>query len=133
MNLMQKWVIAAILMAPLFIGTVLLFHRDRGSLSGGLSLKRLGLVSIKGTIMESDEYVRQLQSLRLDKTVAGVILRIDSPGGAVAPSQEIYAEVMKYRRTGKPVAVSMGSVAASGGYYIASPATRIFADPGTLT
>jgi protease-4 len=129
----QKWIIAAILVAPVFIGTVLLLNKDHDTISGGLSFKHVGQVTVKGPIMESDEHVRQLQSLRLDKTVGGVILRIDSPGGAVAPSQEIFSEVMKFRRSGKPIVVSMGSVAASGGYYIASPATRIFADPGTLT
>ena len=133
MKQFQKWIIAAILVAPVFIGIVLLFHKDRDALSGGLSFKHVGQVVIRGPIMDSEEHVRQLQELRLDKTVGGVILRIDSPGGAVAPSQEIFSEVMKFRQSGKPIVVSMGSIAASGGYYIASPATRIFADPGTLT
>ncbi len=95
--------------------------------------KRIGLVRVSGTIIESEEYIRQLQSLRLDNSIAGVLLRIDSPGGAVAPSQEIYSEVMKFRLVRKPIVVSMSTVAASGGYYIASPASKLFADPGTLT
>jgi protease-4 len=115
----------------------MLFHdrseTGRSSFSGAFPFKRIGLVEIKGTIYESDDYVHQLRTFRLDNSIAGVILRIDSPGGAVAPAQEIYREILKYRETHKPVVVSMGSVAASGGYYIAAPASRIFADPGTLT
>jgi protease IV len=130
----QKFVIAAILVLPVLVGCIMLLSGNRGDHRyAPAAFKRIGLVQIRGTIIESEEYVRQLQSLRLDNAIAGVILRIDSPGGAVAPSQEIYAEVMKYRLTNKPLAVSMSTVAASGGYYIASPATKIFADPGTLT
>src|SRR5205823_551710 len=62
-----------------------------------------------------------------------VVLRIDSPGGAVAPSQEIYDEVQRVREGGKPVFASLGNVAASGGYYVASAANKILADPGTIT
>ena len=67
-----------------------------------------------------------------DSSIKAIVLRIDSPGGAVAPSQEIYEEVRKAIAK-KKIVVSMGSVAASGGYYIASPATKIIANPGTLT
>jgi protease-4 len=134
---LQKWIIVAILLSPVLLGVAMLLQKERGSagsaLSGSLQFKRIGLVEVRGTISESEEFVRQLQSLRLDNSIAGVILRIDSPGGAVAPSQEIYTEVMRYRIDRKPLVVSMSSVAASGGYYIASPASKIFADPGTLT
>jgi protease-4 len=134
---LQKWIIIAILLSPVLLGVAMLLQKGDGtsarSYSGTLSFKRIGLVEVRGTIYQSEEYVRQLQSLRLDNSIAGVILRIDSPGGAVAPSQEIYAEVMKYRTDRKPLVVSMSSVAASGGYYIAAPASKIFADPGTLT
>lgn len=137
MKNLQKWIIAAVLLSPVLLGTVLLIAGGGGnsdrSLSTAIAFKRIGLVEVKGAIIESEEYVRQLQELRADNAVAGVLLRIDSPGGAVAPSQEIYAEVMKYRTERKPLVVSMSSVAASGGYYIASPAKKIFADPGTLT
>ncbi len=68
-----------------------------------------------------------------DNLVAGVLLRIDSPGGATAPSQEIYQAVARFRKCGKPLVASMGNVAASGGYYVACAAQRIFADAGTLT
>jgi protease-4 len=137
MKNLQKWIIAAILLSPVLLGIILLLHKGDGtagrSFSGTMPFKRIGLVEIRGTIIEGEEYIRQLQALRLDNSIAGVILRIDSPGGAVAPSQEIYAEVMRFRTDRKPLVVSMSSVAASGGYYIASPASKIFADPGTLT
>ncbi len=61
------------------------------------------------------------------------MFRVESPGGGVAASQEIFEEVKKARNSGKPVVVSMGYVAASGGYYVSCPATKIFANPGTLT
>jgi protease IV len=132
----QKWILVALIGLPVLIGCLMLLNGSGGGRRSGyspVSFKRIGLVQLSGAIVESDSYVRQLQSLRQDNSIAGVLLRIDSPGGAVAPSQEIYAEVMKYRLVNKPIAVSMGTVAASGGYYIASPASKIFADPGTLT
>ena len=62
-----------------------------------------------------------------------MVVRIQSPGGVVGPTQEIYDAIRRIRNQGKPVVASMGSVAASGGYYLAAAATRIFANPGTLT
>lgn len=128
----QILVIAALIVLPVVIGMFML----TGSGTQGLGLhegRQLGLVRISGVIYDSEEYVRQLKDLREDKSIAGVIVRVDSPGGAVAPSQEIYAEMMRYRDQQKPLVASMGNVAASGGYYIASPAMKIFANPGTLT
>lgn len=97
-----------------------------------LSKQRLGLVEVKGMITDASETIRQISKFRKDHGIKGVVLRIDSPGGAVAPSQEIYTEVLKLKSQ-KKVFASMGSVAASGGYYIASAADQIIANPGTLT
>jgi protease IV len=77
--------------------------------------------------------VRQLTKYGDDTTIKAIVLRIDSPGGGVASSQEIYEEVRRVRSGGKLVVASMGSVAASGGYYIACMADRIFANAGTVT
>jgi len=74
-----------------------------------------------------------LRSIRNDVFIQAVLLRVDSPGGAVLPSDALAAEVKKTVASGKPVVVVMGDVAASGGYYLSAPATRIFAEPGTLT
>jgi protease-4 len=93
---------------------------------------RLALIRIEGIITDSRETTEELKEYVKNPSIKAIVLRIDSPGGAVAPSQEIYEEVRKAVAK-KKVLVSMGSVAASGGYYIASPATRIIANPGTLT
>jgi len=93
---------------------------------------RVALVSIEGPIMDSMDVVKEIKEHAKDRSIKAIILRIDSPGGAVGPSQEIYEEVKKASAE-KHIVVSMGSIAASGGYYVASPADMIFANPGTLT
>jgi len=95
---------------------------------------QIALVEVSGMITDSRETVHQLENYRRDNNVKGIILRIDSPGGAVGPSQEIYEAVASIRKDGKKkIYASLGSVAASGGYYIASATDHIFANPGTLT
>jgi protease-4 len=93
---------------------------------------RVGEIEITGTILSSQDTLKQLKKFRKDSSIKAILLRINSPGGAVGPSQEIYTEVLRTKKI-KPVVASMGSVAASGAFYIASAATRIFADPGTIT
>jgi protease-4 len=95
--------------------------------------KRIGLVEIEGVILDSKRAVEQLERFEDDASIAAVILRIDSPGGGVAASQEIYQAAKRVRESGKFVVASMGSVAASGGYYIACAADTIMANPGTTT
>ncbi len=94
--------------------------------------EKVGVVTIEGPITDSREAIRQLKILRESDAVKAIVVRVDSPGGAVGPSQEIYREVMKTKQVKKVVA-SMGAVAASGGYYIAAAADRIVANPGTIT
>ena len=91
---------------------------------------KLALIEINGTITSSKDVIEEIQRYKDDNSVKAILLRIDSPGGAVAPAQEIHRELNKVQ---KKIIVSMGSVAASGGYYIACTADRIFANPGTLT
>ncbi len=93
---------------------------------------RIALVRIEGPIIDSKNAIEEIKDYTKESSIKAIVLRVDSPGGAVAPSQEIYEEVRK-AASKKTVVVSMGSVAASGGYYISSPATRIIANPGTLT
>ncbi|MCX6135986.1 MAG: signal peptide peptidase SppA [Ignavibacteriales bacterium] len=93
----------------------------------------IAVVELKEEIISSESIVRQFKKYREDRSVKAIVFRIESPGGGVAASQEIYEEVKRTRDQGKPVVVSMGSVAASGGYYIACGASRIVANPGTLT
>jgi protease IV len=93
---------------------------------------KIAVVEVEGIISDSRDVVEQLDIYEKNNDVRAVILRINSPGGGVVPSQEIYAKVLKVRER-KTVVVSMGVLAASGGYYIASAADRIVANPGTVT
>ncbi|MBN1308067.1 MAG: signal peptide peptidase SppA [Chitinispirillaceae bacterium] len=135
MRALQRTGLALVIGAPVIVGALLLLHQARASSVplGSVGFRKLGVVHVEGIIYEAASVVKQLQQLREDNMIAGVLMRIDSPGGGTAPSQEIYDAVWKYRECGKPLIVSMGNVAASGGYYIACPARRIFADAGTLT
>jgi protease IV len=94
--------------------------------------ERVAIIRIEGPIIDSKEAIDEIKDYVKDPSIKAIVLRIDSPGGAVAPSQEIYEEVRK-AAVKKKIVVSMGSLAASGGYYIASSATKIVANPGTLT
>ena len=94
--------------------------------------EKVALIRVEGPIFDSNETIEEIKDYVKDTSIKAIVMRIDSPGGAVAPSQEIYEEVRK-GVSKKKIVVSMGSVAASGGYYIASPASRIIANPGTLT
>jgi protease-4 len=95
--------------------------------------RKIALIELEGTIVDSRDIVRQFKKYRDDASVEAIVFRIESPGGGITPSQEIFDIVKKTRASGKPVIVSMGSVAASGGYYVACPADTIVANPGTIT
>ena len=96
--------------------------------------ERVAVVRIEGVIVDSRDAIEELRKYREHPGVKAIVLRIDSPGGGVVPSQEIHAEVLKARAEGRvKVVASMGNLAASGGYYIAAATDRIVASPGTLT
>jgi protease-4 len=92
----------------------------------------VGIVEISGVITDSSETIRLIKHFREDETIKAIVLRVESPGGVVGPSQEIYREVRK-TNPAKKVVASMGAVAASGGYYVAAAADGIIANPGTIT
>jgi protease IV len=96
------------------------------------SPNRIGVVEVRGAISNSQETVKAIKDFRRNENVKAILVRVESPGGGIGPSQEIYREL---RRTiqQKPVVTSMGSIAASGGYYIAAGSTHIVANPGTIT
>ena len=96
------------------------------------SKEGVGIVELKGLIVSSEQTLKHLTEFRHDPNVKSVVLRIDSPGGSVGASQEIYKEVMRTNEV-KPVIASMGSMGASGGYYAALGAENIIANPGTMT
>lgn len=93
---------------------------------------KIGVIPIEGAISDSQAIAEQLRRFTKDKGIKAIILRINSPGGAVGPTQEIYREVQRTVET-KEVVASLGGVAASGGYYIAAAAKQIVANPGTIT
>ncbi len=120
-------ILLSLFFASLWVLSIL-FSREE-SLWGG---EKIAVVEIKGVILDPQSTVEKLVKIRKNDAVKAVVLRIDSPGGAVSPAQEIYSEVKRVRQE-KKVLVSMGSVAASGGYYIACGADQILANPGTMT
>ena len=142
-------IVLGVIFGGLFLvlfGFMLLAYSALKSASTGVSLEtettvgaRIGIVEAKGTIgeaapagIDADKIVKLLKKYERDDDIKAIVLRVDSPGGAVAPSQEIH-DAIKRIKARKKVVVSMGGMAASGGYYISAPADRIFAEPGTLT
>jgi protease-4 len=124
--------LVAFLVVLFFLGLsgIVLGLIGKGSLFG--PRKQVGVVEIKGMLTESRTIIKQLDRYRDNPHIRAIVLRINSPGGAVGPAQEILREVEKVRRKKKIVA-SLGTVAASGGYYIASGADFIMSNRGTLT
>lgn len=97
-----------------------------------MSANKVGVVEVEGVINDSQEIVRQLDEFGREDRIKAVVLRINSPGGGIAPSQEIYGAVTELKKKKKVVA-SMGSLAASGGYLVSCAADKIVANPGTIT
>lgn len=129
--LLNAFLVTALVVA-VFVGVSLLtlpWLRQGEFWTGG---EKVGVVEIKGVIADSRNYLKQLDRFTNDRSIKAVVLRVNSPGGAVGPSQEIMQEVKKVSKTKKVVA-SLGTVAASGGYYVASAADLIMSSPGTAT
>ncbi len=125
------WIFAVVL-GVVFLATYLATVMDESSPFGGS--KRLALVRIEGVITDAQATIDELDRYAKNPSVLAIVLRIDSPGGAVVPAQEIYDAVNRLRSDyQKKVVVSMGTVAASGGYYIAAASDKIVASPGSLT
>src|SRR6266849_5928193 len=124
----------------IYLGTTALFVAFASSMlgasrgaGGALFGERVAIVELEGLIVDVDDLVREIKAYRDNAAIRAVVIRINSPGGAVAPTQELYGAIRRLREAGKPVVASLGSVAASGGYYIAVAADQIYANPGTLT
>src|SRR5512143_101546 len=125
-------VIVILAAVGLLLGLVMtLFFAVAGPSEAFSFKEKIAVLPLEGAITESDSLVAQLVEFRKDRRIKAIILRVNSPGGGVGPSQEIYREIRKTIDVKKVVA-SMGSVAASGGYYVASAADKIVANPGTL-
>jgi len=118
----------ALIIGFFIIGAIIFFASVIGKLSG----EKIGVIEIEGVIADSREILEQIEKFKDDEGIKGVIVRVDSPGGASAPCQEIHREIKKLREK-KRVFISMGSVCASGGYYIAVAGEKIYAMPSTIT
>ncbi|MBN2284415.1 MAG: signal peptide peptidase SppA [Deltaproteobacteria bacterium] len=94
--------------------------------------EKVGVIPIEGVLRSSEKVIEDLDAFKEDDDIRAVVLRIDSPGGAIVPAQEIFDKILDVKKK-KVVVASMGSVAASGGYYVACAADRIVANPGTIT
>lgn len=139
----SKWFwgifLSLVFIGLIFVGISFLFFasvikQERTEYYSTGSGDKIGLIEINDVIINSEGVVQQIKKFREDKSIKAILIRINSPGGGVAASQEIYEEVKYTRDHGnKLVVVSMGSIAASGGYYIACGSNLIVANPGTLT
>ncbi len=155
---MRQRLVATIILlffiSSMISGLILIFHRGKAvtpsfglpTLTAGRSGKAIGIVRIYGLITTqksggpfafqergADYYVTRIKRLAENPRVKAILIRVNSPGGSVGASQEIYDEIIRAREKGKKVIISMGDVAASGGYYISSAADYILANPGTVT
>ncbi len=133
--LILVFVISGLFFVLFVLGSFVFFSRglDGTNKVAGKSLfgkEGIGLLTVKGVIMSSEKTLRSLEEFKENPDVKAIVVRIDSPGGAVAPSQEIYDALKAFP---KPKVASMGSVAASGGYYIAVAGDQVFANAGSIT
>lgn len=120
------------LVALLFIGLISGFIGSSNSKTD-LSDQDVLVIKLQGTITTSGKFVKKLRKYAEKDDIKAIVLRVNSPGGSVGASQEIYSAVKNIRKSGKPVIVSMGSTCASGGYYVALGGSKIMANPGTVT
>ena len=134
----KDWMVGSVI----FVLMIVLIFIMVGNQSGGqrydgvkLSIKgdKIAVIELSGPIYSARDIVRQFKKYGEHKSIKAILFRIESPGGGISPSQEIYQAVKRVRDSGKPVVASMGAVAASGGYYVALGADTIMANPGTTT
>jgi len=105
---------------------------DTSELERKSNRAHIGVIEIEGVIMDAKDTIDLLQAAEDDKQIEAIILRVNSPGGAVGPTQEIYEEIQRIDKK-KPIFASFGAIAASGGYYVGAATRKIWASPGTLT
>ncbi len=125
-------IIVLVAIVYLLLLSLLITRLQKGKISI-IKTKAIGVIEVEGMILDAKPIVRQLKTYAKNPFIKAIVLRVNSPGGGVSASQEIYNEIIKTKAKGKKIVVSMGTVAASGGYYISCPADIIVANPGTLT
>jgi protease-4 len=124
--------VGIVLIFAVLLGSIAWFSQLHSPEGGALFREKVVVLEIKGIIGDAQPTIKNLARFTRDRSVKALVLRIESPGGGVSSSQELYKEICRTGRK-KPVVVSMGSVAASGGYYIAAAAQKIYANPGSIT
>lgn len=136
---MRRGLAVVALAVVIYLGVVSLFllagstaFRGPEGMGAGFG-PRVAVVELEGIILDVEDLLKDLKAYRENPLVRAVVLRINSPGGVVGPTQELHQAVLQVRKAGKPVVASLGAVAASGGYYVAVAADQIYANPGTLT
>jgi protease-4 len=131
--LLTAAVLGAIFFTMLYAASLLTGRKTDHRMPSVIAGDKIALVKIEGLIATAEKIVEELNDYADDSSIKAIVIRVDSPGGGVVASQEIYNAVKTAKKSGKKVVVSMGALAASGGYYIAAPADKIMANPGTLT
>jgi len=129
-----------VLVALFCIGTGLVVVLGAFSFFGGankslsmFSGDQIGIIRVSDIIISSEEIVEGIYKLKKEESIKALVIRLNSPGGGVAASQEIYEAVLDFKKSGKKVIISMGGIAASGAYYIACAGDTVIANPGTIT
>ncbi len=125
----KRFFILVVFAALILAFTVGVVKRFRGDVPGKPTV---AILRVQGPILDVRWYIEEVQRLRENDHIKAIVLRIDSPGGAVAPTQELFRELMRLKEI-KPVVTSMGTVAASGGYYLSCATDWIICNPGTIT
>jgi protease-4 len=125
--------LGAIFFMVLYLASLLISGKTSRTIRPLPGGDRVALIKVEGVIIASERIVDEINDYAEDSSVKAIVLRIESPGGGVVASQEIYNALMNAKKEGKKIVASMGAVAASGGYYIAAAADKIVANPGTLT
>lgn len=138
MTRQKEWLLGlGIGLGSLILIVLLVGYLSARQSDDGLSLpatgEKIGVIELLGPIYDSRRMVRQFEQMGKQKSIKAIVFRVDSPGGGVAASQEIYEAAKRVRDSGKPVVASFGTVAASGGYYVACGTDTIVANPGTTT
>jgi protease-4 len=133
----NPWIVALVFVGAFFVLVLAAlsaaFYTAFGEKTQTASNNSILVLEVRGVIVDSRPFIKLIEKYREDKDVKAIVIRLDSPGGVVGPSQEIYNEILKTRQMGKHVVASLGSVAASGAYYIAAACEKIVTDPGTIT
>lgn len=122
-------VVASVVLIVVFLALMSVYRASKGSI---MKNNEIGVLEVKGVILEPDDILKKIKDLKERDSVKGVVVRIDSPGGGISASQEIFHELKTLDKV-KPVIASFSSVAASGGYYVALGARTIFSNEGSLT